>query len=98
MPNSMTPLLHRLAVPLMLIGGTLTTVCQKFILEQSCEGRDIYPAHRFSKPWFLTTIMFIGELSALVIHKIVPPTPDLNSHGLLNSNPPSQNAACFGSS
>jgi hypothetical protein len=92
MPPASTPLLHRLAVPMMLISGTLTTVCQKFILEQSCRGRAIYPAHRFSKPWFLTTIMFIGELSALVIHRIVPARDDANLQGLLDSVAPARSA------
>jgi hypothetical protein len=73
---------------MMLLSGTLTTVCQKFILEQTATGRDLYPPHRFSKPWFLTTIMFIGELSALIIYKIVPPSSDSNLEGLLDSVSP----------
>jgi hypothetical protein len=43
-------LVQRLAIPPMLLSGTCSTVVQKFMLEQSTSGRDIYPVHRFAKP------------------------------------------------
>jgi hypothetical protein len=63
-------LVQRLAIPLMLISGTCSTVVQKFMLEQSTTGRDIYPVHRFAKPWFLTLIMFVAEILALIFYQI----------------------------
>jgi drug/metabolite transporter (DMT)-like permease len=65
-----TKLVHRLSIPLMLFAGTCATVVQKFMLEQRTMGRSIYPVHNFGKPWFLTLVMFVAEVLALVFYQI----------------------------
>jgi hypothetical protein len=57
--------IRRLAIPVMLLSGTCSTVIQKFMFEQRGEGRDIYGIHKFEKPWYLTLVMFVGEVVAL---------------------------------
>jgi drug/metabolite transporter (DMT)-like permease len=54
----------------MLTFGTVTTIVQKFILGEKAVGSATYGEHSFSKPWYLTFLMFIGELSALIIYWI----------------------------
>jgi drug/metabolite transporter (DMT)-like permease len=66
----MHPILRRLAIPLMLLSGTCATVIQKFMLEQRGSGRDLYPPHKFSKPWYLTLVMFIAEVCAMIFYFI----------------------------
>jgi drug/metabolite transporter (DMT)-like permease len=63
-------LVQRLAIPLMLLSGTCSTLVQKFMREQSTSGRDIYPVHPFAKPWFLMLVMFIAEVLALIFYQI----------------------------
>jgi drug/metabolite transporter (DMT)-like permease len=56
-------------IPAMLFFGMCTTLTQKFMIEQKVQGRS--SRHKFNKPWFLTLIMFIGMLLALVIYEIL---------------------------
>jgi hypothetical protein len=54
----------------MLLFGTATVVTQKFLFEQSADGRACYiNPHKFSKPWFQTNSMFIGMCLALVVYE-----------------------------
>jgi uncharacterized membrane protein YhaH (DUF805 family) len=46
-----------------------TTLTQKFMIEQKVQGRS--GRHKFNKPWFVTLIMFIGMLLALIIYGIL---------------------------
>jgi hypothetical protein len=75
---------------MMLIAGTCTTVVQKFVIEQKGVGRDIYPAHRFAKPWFFTLVMFVGELTALILYRLELyfASGGPNFDGLLDSDEP----------
>ena len=58
------------AIPGMLLFGTATVVVQKFLFEQSANGRACYVnPHKFSKPWFQTNSMFIGMCLALVVYE-----------------------------
>jgi drug/metabolite transporter (DMT)-like permease len=66
----MHPVIRHSAIPIMLLSGTLSTVVQKLILEQHGPGRDLYPPHKFSKPWYLTTVMFLAEVLAMVFYFI----------------------------
>jgi drug/metabolite transporter (DMT)-like permease len=60
MVNTKVPRWQRLsAIPCMLIFGTATVVTQKFLFEQSSEGR-YGIVHKFRKPWFQTNAMFVG--------------------------------------
>jgi hypothetical protein len=55
----------------MLLFGTATVVTQKFLFEQTANGRDCYVnPHKFSKPWFQTNSMFIGMCLALVVYEV----------------------------
>jgi hypothetical protein len=56
-------------IPAMLFFGMCTTLTQKFMIEQKVQGRS--GRHKFNKPWFLTLIMFIGMLLALIIYGIL---------------------------
>jgi drug/metabolite transporter (DMT)-like permease len=71
MRGSVKPtVVQRLSIPLMLISGTAATVIQKFMMEQRTKGRDIYPVHSFGKPWYLTMVMFVAEVLALIFYQI----------------------------
>ena len=60
-----------IAIPGMLLFGTATVVTQKFLFEQSANGRSCYEnPHKFSKPWFQTNSMFIGMCLALVVYEV----------------------------
>ena len=60
-----------IAIPGMLLFGTATVVTQKFLFEQSANGRDCYVnPHKFAKPWFQTNSMFIGMCLALVVYEV----------------------------
>ena len=60
-----------IAIPGMLLFDTATVVTQKFLFEQSAEGRQCYiNPHKFSKPWFQTNSMFIGMCLALVVYEV----------------------------
>lgn len=59
----------KIAVPGMLLFGTLTVVVQKFLFEQSAIGR-YDTSHKFSKPWFQTNSMFVGMCLALVVYEV----------------------------
>jgi drug/metabolite transporter (DMT)-like permease len=86
----MHPVIRALAIPVMLLSGTCSTVFQKLMLEQRTEGRDLYPAHKFSKPWYLTLVMFIAEILAMVFY-FISRCVDRSSGGvataLLDENP-----------
>jgi drug/metabolite transporter (DMT)-like permease len=66
----MHPCIRNAAIPVMLLSGTCSTVVQKFMLEQRGEGRSLYPPHKFSKPWYLTLVMFIAEVCAMIFYFI----------------------------
>ena len=68
--KSTSSILRKIAIPVMLMFGTGTTVIQKFMLEQQGTGVAEYGVHKFSKPWFQTLIMFLGELCALVVYEV----------------------------
>lgn len=68
--QSTSSILRKIAIPVMLMFGTGTTVIQKFMLEQQGTGVAEYGVHKFSKPWFQTLIMFLGELCALVVYEV----------------------------
>ena len=60
-----------IAIPGMLLFGTCTVVIQKFLFEQSADGRACYiNPHKFKKPWFQTNSMFVGMCLALVVYEI----------------------------
>jgi hypothetical protein len=52
----------------MLLSATCTPVIQKFMFEQTATGRSVYPPHKFSKPWYITLVMFIGEVFSIIIY------------------------------
>jgi hypothetical protein len=59
------------AIPGMLLFGTCTVVIQKFLFEQSADGRPCYEnPHKFKKPWFQTNSMFVGMCLALLVYEI----------------------------
>lgn len=60
-----------IAIPGMLIFGTCTVVIQKFLFEMDAKGSDLYPVHKFSKPWFQTNSMFIGMMLSLVVYAVL---------------------------
>jgi hypothetical protein len=82
--------LQRVSIPMMLISGTITTVVQKFMLEQKAKGASNREPHKFNKPWFLVLVMFVGELLALIIYKLQPHcgVSDRHLEGLLDSDAP----------
>jgi hypothetical protein len=72
MPGQVNPtLVHHLSIPLMFLSGRCSTVVQKFMMEQRTTGRDIYPIHRFAKPWYLTLVMFVLEVFPLIFYQIL---------------------------
>ena len=58
------------AIPGMLIFGTATVVTQKFLFEQTGEGR-YGIVHEFRKPWFQTDTMFLGMTLSLLAYLIL---------------------------
>jgi hypothetical protein len=58
------------AIPGMLIFGTATVVTQKFLFEQTGEGR-YGLVHEFRKPWFQTDTMFLGMTLSLLAYVIL---------------------------
>jgi drug/metabolite transporter (DMT)-like permease len=82
--------LQRLSIPMMLLSGTVTTVVQKFMLEQKTTGRPNRAPHKFKKPWYLVLVMFVGELAAMIIYKLQRRCKPSVQHldGLLDSDAP----------
>jgi drug/metabolite transporter (DMT)-like permease len=60
MADVVAPVWQRIyAIPGLLIFGTAAVVTQKFLVGQSGVGKSSLPPHPFSKPWFLTDVMFL---------------------------------------
>ena len=70
MSGNITFAKRALVIAGMLFFGTCTVVVQKFLFEQTAQGRDIYGEHKFNKPWFQTNSMFIGMFLALLVYEI----------------------------
>jgi hypothetical protein len=40
------------------------------MMEQRAKGRDIYLVHNFGKSWYLTLMIFVAEVLALIFYQI----------------------------
>ena len=64
------PRIQRLsAFPALMFFGTIITITQKYLYQQTSYSLDLIDPKPFHKPWFQTFILFLGMCLALITHE-----------------------------